>query len=79
MKALEKDPYWYVHWANLASYEWQLGQREAAVEHMQQAAEMAPTRPFIQVNLAWMQEQMGDTRQAACELLGCNLPSAFTP
>jgi O-antigen ligase/Tfp pilus assembly protein PilF len=76
-KALEIDPYWYVHWANLASYEWQLGQREAAVEQMQQAAEMAPTRPFIQLNLAWMQEQLGDLEQSKANYRAaiCRQPS----
>jgi tetratricopeptide (TPR) repeat protein len=64
-QALTIDPYWYVHWANLASYEWQLGQRQEALEHMRQAAEMAPTQPLLWLNLAWMDEQQGFAWQAA--------------
>ena len=63
-RALELDPNWYIHWANLASYEWQLGEYDAAINHMQKAHEMAPNRTFLQVSLAWMFEGSGDSEQA---------------
>jgi tetratricopeptide (TPR) repeat protein len=63
-QALEKDPSWYLHWANLASYEWQLGQHQQAIEHLQRAIRDAPKREFLWLNLAWMEEQLGDHRAA---------------
>jgi O-antigen ligase/tetratricopeptide (TPR) repeat protein len=63
--ALDLDPYWYVHWANLASYEWQQGNHNLAMQHMNRAASMAPNMPFLWLNLAWMEEQSGD--QAAAQ------------
>jgi Flp pilus assembly protein TadD len=56
---LSLDPYWYIHWANLASYEWQVGEKEKAIEHMRKATIMAPKIAILWVNLAWMEEQLG--------------------
>ena len=63
-RALDLDPNWYIHWANLSSYEWQLGEFDAAITHMQKAVEMAPRRNFLRIGLAWMFEETGDTKQA---------------
>lgn len=61
---LEKDPFWYVHWANLASYEWQLGDHTSAWQHMQKAAQMAPNKDWLWLNLGWMEENLGMLEQA---------------
>ena len=63
-KGLEQDPFWYMHWANLASYEWQVGKYEQAIEHMQKAVNLAPAKDFLWLNLAWMQENSGLLDQA---------------
>jgi len=63
-QALQKDPSWYLHWANLASYEWQLGRHRGAIEHLQKAIRAAPGREILWLNLAWMEEQLGDHRAA---------------
>jgi tetratricopeptide (TPR) repeat protein/O-antigen ligase len=64
--ALEKDPYWYIHWANLASYEWELGEHARALEHLHHAIELAPKRGFLWMNLGWMEERLGN-KEAALE------------
>lgn len=63
-RALELDPNWYIHWANLSSYEWQQGEFTTAFSHMQKAVELAPNRTFLRVSLAWMAEQMENFDQA---------------
>ena len=63
-RALKLDPNWYIHWANLSSYEWQLGEHETAINHMEKALEMAPNRTFLLVSLGWMLEQSGEKEQA---------------
>jgi tetratricopeptide (TPR) repeat protein len=63
-QALEKDPYWYMHWANLASYEWQLGEYQLALEHMRKVVEMAPNRLVFLLNLGWMEEYLGQDTEA---------------
>jgi O-antigen ligase/Tfp pilus assembly protein PilF len=62
--ALQKDPFWYLHWANLAVLEWQMGDAQSAVGHMQKAAEMAPKQAFLWIQLAWMERQVGQDRLA---------------
>lgn len=62
---LASDPYWYLHWANLATYEWRLGNREQAINHMRRAVEMAPRLTWLQLNLGWMEEQLGREDSAA--------------
>jgi len=63
-RVIELDPNWYIHWANLSSYEWQLGDYDAAISHMQKAVDMAPNHTFLLVGLAWMLEVSGNTAQA---------------
>ncbi len=62
---LAEDPWWYVHDINLASYEWQTGDSSAALVHMRHAAEAAPRRVQIWLNLGWMEEQAGETEAAS--------------
>lgn len=61
---LERDPYWPVHWANLAVYEWLSGEEVAAIGHMQMALDFAPQNSTFAINLAWMKENSGDTQGA---------------
>lgn len=63
-QALSVDPNWYLHWANLASYEWEVGNYQQAHTHMQRAADMAPNVVFLRLNLGWMAEQLGDREEA---------------
>ena len=55
---LEKDSFWYVHWANLASYEWEIGNFDSAITHMRQAVSIAPRNSFLLLNLGWMEEKL---------------------
>lgn len=68
-KGLQLDPYWYLHWANLATYEWEQGERIQAIQDMQRAALAAPRKAFLWLNLGWMEEQAGLTGQAADQYL----------
>jgi tetratricopeptide (TPR) repeat protein/O-antigen ligase len=61
---IEKDPYWPVHWANLAIYEWLSIEETAAIDHMQKALALAPKNPTFAVNLAWMLESIGEAERA---------------
>ena len=61
---LANDPHWYIHWANLASYESALGNSEEAAIHLSRAAEMAPNIDLMPLNQAWMAEQSGETDEA---------------
>ncbi len=61
---LLRDPYWPTHWANLAALEWQIGDKDQALENMRHAVEMAPRNAELIVILGWMEEQMGETRRA---------------
>lgn len=65
IRTLNRDPYWYIHWANLASYEWELNQPDAALEHLQKAIDLAPKRGFLWQNLGWMHENLGNPARAA--------------
>lgn len=62
--ALKIDPYWYMHWANMASYEWQNGDYDQAKKHIKRAAEAAPNRAFLWLNLAVMEEHLGQIDEA---------------
>lgn len=62
--ALTDDPYWYLHWANLSALEWKQEQRQAALEHMYKAVEMAPKQAFLWVYLGWIEEHLGDHEAA---------------
>ena len=63
-KLLQQDPYWPVHWANLAIYEWLSGEENTAIEHMQKAVDLAPKNPTFAVNLAQMLEGAGEAESA---------------
>ena len=63
-KGLSKDPYWPVHWANLAMLEWEGERGFQAVNHMRQASEAAPRNPLFALNLGWMEEQLGNENEA---------------
>ncbi|MDH5606170.1 MAG: O-antigen ligase family protein, partial [Anaerolineae bacterium] len=63
-QALERDPYWPVHWANLALLRWQLGDHQQAVADLQHAVENAPRNAVLALNLGWMEEQMGQDETA---------------
>jgi len=75
-EALEIDPYWYIHWANLATYEWQAGEFDQAIIHMNKAVNMAPNDDLIRLNLGWMNEQFGKEEQAleAYQIADCMNP-----
>ncbi len=62
--AMELDPYWPVHWANLATLEWIIGDEEAAVKHMEVAIDAAPRYALFHLNLGWMEEQLGHEANA---------------
>lgn len=66
---LENDPYWPIHWANLANYEWLSGEETAAIEHMQLALDLAPRNSTFALNLAWMKENSGDIEGATSTYL----------
>jgi O-antigen ligase/tetratricopeptide (TPR) repeat protein len=61
---LQSDPYWPIHWANLAALEWQAGKRYRALEHMQGALDSAPRDAILALNLGWMMEQQGNEEEA---------------
>jgi tetratricopeptide (TPR) repeat protein len=64
LQAIDLEPNWYVHWANLASYELQLGDFESAITHMQKAVDLAPNRVILRLSLAGMLENAGESDQA---------------
>ncbi len=61
---LELDPYWPPHWANLAALEWENGESQLAVAHMEQAFVAAPRNWIFALNLGWMEEQLGQSVSA---------------
>jgi tetratricopeptide (TPR) repeat protein len=61
---LETDPYWPMHWANLAALEWQVGRETDALLHMQTALTSAPDFFIFNMNYGWMLEQTGDVDRA---------------
>lgn len=63
-RALELDPYWPIHWANLAAMEWYAERPEEALGHMRTALESAPEFALFNFNYAWMLEQRGDEHLA---------------
>ncbi len=64
-QALQRDPHWPIHWANLAALEWQEGEFEAALGHMRQALDMAPANATVARALARMEQAMDDPSAAA--------------
>jgi tetratricopeptide (TPR) repeat protein len=63
-EGLHMDPYWPIHWANLAALKWTDGEADSAMELMSQALESAPRNSTLALNLGWMEQQQGDEQQA---------------
>jgi tetratricopeptide (TPR) repeat protein len=63
-RGLDHDPFWPVHWANLASLEWSLGHHSKGLELMEKAVELAPRNSTFAMNLGWMYAQTGNTDEA---------------
>jgi putative inorganic carbon (HCO3(-)) transporter len=63
-RGLAADPFWYVHWANLASYEWERGNNSEALLYMRRAVDASPRDATMQLNLAWMEEKLGNPKSA---------------
>jgi tetratricopeptide (TPR) repeat protein len=63
-RGLEKDPYWYGHWANLATFEWQAGRRSQGLALMRRAVANAPPSSLYLANLGWMEEAAGNRSEA---------------
>lgn len=57
--ALENDPSWPVHWANLAAVQWDLGQLAQAAESIQVAVDRAPRNPDFALNAGLIYESLG--------------------
>jgi O-antigen ligase/Tfp pilus assembly protein PilF len=68
LEAIENDPYWPIHWANLAMLEWENGDYDSALIKMQNALERAPPNNTIARNLAWM-ESLRNNDEAAINAL----------
>ena len=63
-RGLDHDPFWPVHWANLASLEWSLGHHSKGLELMEKAVDLAPRNSTFAMNLGLMYEQTGNTGAA---------------
>jgi len=63
-RGLDHDPFWPVHWANLATLEWSLGHHSKGLELMEKAVELAPRNSIFAMNLGWMYAQTGNTDAA---------------
>ncbi len=66
---LERYPYWPVHWANLAALEWQQGANQLAINHFIKATHDAPRNAFFLFNLGYLQEQLGNEKDASSAYL----------
>jgi O-antigen ligase len=62
--ALNQDGYFFMHWMDYAAIEWRLGDKATALQHMRQAASLAPDWAIVQLNLGWMAEQLGYREEA---------------
>ena len=63
-RGLDHDPFWPVHWANLAALEWSLGHHSKGLELMEKAVDLAPRNSIFAMNLGWMYAQTGSTDAA---------------
>jgi Flp pilus assembly protein TadD len=63
-EAITGEPYWPIHWANLAALEWENGEFDSAVSTMQNALDLGPMNPTIAINLAWMEGARGNQEAA---------------
>ncbi len=64
LDALNRDPYWSVHRANVAMMLWQAGQRADGFALMQAVAESTPQNSLLALNAGWMAEKLGDNDAA---------------
>jgi O-antigen ligase/tetratricopeptide (TPR) repeat protein len=62
--AIQHDPYWPVHWANLAMLEWYSGNLQAGMNDMSKAIDLAPRYAIFWANLGWMKEAQAQTADA---------------
>lgn len=62
--ALEVDPYWPVHWANLGALEWVGGDDGNAIDLMRHAARSMPRYGAVALNLGLMEEALGHLDRA---------------
>jgi len=63
-RGLDHDPFWPVHWANLAALEWSMGHHSRGLELMEKAVELAPRNSTFALNLGWMYAQTGNSDAA---------------
>jgi len=63
-RGLDHDPFWPVHWANLAALEWSMGHHSKGLELMEKAVDLAPRNSTFALNLGWMYQQIGNTDAA---------------
>jgi putative inorganic carbon (hco3(-)) transporter len=63
-KFLELDPYYAIVWANMAALQWQLDERDAAFESMEQAVKLAPQSWQLAVGLGFYADAMAKTEFA---------------
>jgi tetratricopeptide (TPR) repeat protein len=63
-EGLSRDPNLPVNWANLASYEWELGDRIQALADMRIAVSMDPGSNLFLLNLGRMDEKSGEQAEA---------------
>ena len=63
-RGLDHDPFWPVHWANLATLEWSMGHHSKGLELMEKAVDLAPRNSIFAMNLGWMYAQTGNTDAA---------------
>lgn len=63
-EGLQMDPYWPVHWANLAALQWEAGRSAEALQNMLRASSMAPRNATFVLNLGRMYEALGRSTEA---------------
>jgi O-antigen ligase len=63
-QGLADDPNWYVHWANLATFEWWAGNHSQALALMRMAASSTTPKTTIALTLGWMEEESGHSQEA---------------
>jgi hypothetical protein len=69
-QSLRIEPSLSYLWANLAVLDWQAGQREVAIQHMQKATQLSPQEPTYLLNLGWFNENAGNPGAAKTAYLG---------
>ncbi len=64
-QGISREPYFSPNHANLAVLLWEQGERQAAIEALERATELAPEEAAYPLNLGVFYEQQGDTVRAA--------------